>query len=463
MRIFALVAILLVLIACKSSSLPLSTPTTTPTTTIGMETTKSTLPGKAIIQTFISTPTPTPTILIQPLVSPDIISQASPSVVRIDTGGGTGTGFIFETENETAYVLTNSHVVNKESIIDVIVNDKTLYKGTVLGNDNTRDLAVLTICCSIRFKALDFDDSTNYDRGTEISVLGYALAWEGEASLAVGIISAKRWEPKYQANVIQTDAALHPGHSGSPMLTEEGKVIGIIAYRLSKENIAFAISEKTIRERIQILKSTPPTGNENTGEIVVENRVKDRPTPTPPINLFPREIFETVVPDESSTTPSQTPSPTPSGPRIGSEDNPVPFNEYVVIYEDNEAQWKLAIIDIEKVEERGNYLKEEDKVYVLITIKVQSLIFTPQYFRYDLVMWLEAGRRWYGGGSPILSGSPCNQLLEYFTELSKGETLEGEICYHIKSEDNNDLKIYLSHHNAPNNPFDSGVWFSLKK
>ena len=133
-----------------------------------------------------------------------------------------GSGAIFETQGQTAYVITNYHVVEGAAQVTVTVNDSNNYTGTVLGMDRTRDLAVVVICCG-SFRALSFGNASGLEAGDEVVVIGYALGLTGEATITRGIVSAVRYDSDYRSDVIQTDAAINPGNSGGPMLSMSGK------------------------------------------------------------------------------------------------------------------------------------------------------------------------------------------------------------------------------------------------
>ena len=136
---------------------------------------------------------------------------------------------IFDSQGRTGYVVTNEHVVEARSRVNVTVNDSTTYNGTVLGVDATRDLAVISICCG-DFTALEFGDATALEAGDEVVNIGYALGIEGQATVTKGIVSALRYDSDHQAYVIQTDASINPGNSGGPMLSPEGRVLGINSF-----------------------------------------------------------------------------------------------------------------------------------------------------------------------------------------------------------------------------------------
>ena len=72
-----------------------------------------------------------------------MIEDVRPSVVRIRTDKGSGSGVIFEVDDDAALVLTNYHVIEDASDTQVEVNDSSTYSAELLGTDSVRDLAVL--------------------------------------------------------------------------------------------------------------------------------------------------------------------------------------------------------------------------------------------------------------------------------------------------------------------------------
>ena len=151
-----------------------------------------------------------------------MVKRARPAVVRIETRTSSGSGAIFDTQGQTAYVITNQHVVEGASEVNVTVNDSSTYRGTVLGTDSVRDLAVVRICCG-SFSKLSFGDASRLEPGDEVVAIGYALGLSGQATITRGIVSAIRYEREYLSDVIQTDAAINPGNSGGPMLSMTGQ------------------------------------------------------------------------------------------------------------------------------------------------------------------------------------------------------------------------------------------------
>lgn len=246
---------------------PLPTPTATPTA----------LPTPTPIPTATPTPTPNPTPTPTTSPMPDLatmIANVRPSVVRIDTPSGLGTGVIFEvlpSENRTL-VITNYHVIKGHSQVTVTVNDSTSYTGTVWGYDADRDLAVVSIN-GTGFQALDFGDTGDAPIGSEVVAVGYALGIPGSATVTRGIVSAMRYESDVDRWVIQTDAPINPGNSGGPLLSSVGEILGINTYVVRStgsgvpvEGFGFAVSEVTVQQELPSLK---------------QESVGPFPTPTP--------------------------------------------------------------------------------------------------------------------------------------------------------------------------------------
>ena len=218
-------------------------PTPTPTPTLG--------------PTSTPTPTPTPSLSLAAMVE-----LVRPGVVRIETDQGIGSGVIFESDaiNRSALVLTNFHVIEDASWVEVLVNDSTTYSGTVRGVDSVRDLAVVSICCA-RFSALQFGDAESLEVGNEAIAIGYALGIPGGATVTRGIVSAIRYDSSRRRLVIQIDAPINPGNSGGPLFSLDGEVVGINTFKLESagggrptEGLGFAVSEVTVQALLPELK-----------------------------------------------------------------------------------------------------------------------------------------------------------------------------------------------------------------
>ena len=188
-----------------------------------------------------------------------MIERVRPSVVKI-FNGGRGSGVIFDTQGQTAYVMTNSHVVDDgdESII-VRVHDEDYYVGTLLRRDPVRDLAVVTICCG-DFTVAEFGSSDDINVGDDLIVIGYPYGSNlvGPASVSKGIVSAKPYSLVRDRLAVQTDAAVNPGNSGGPFMSLDGRVVAITSSSVAtarSEGLHFGVAESTVQEHLSALRT----------------------------------------------------------------------------------------------------------------------------------------------------------------------------------------------------------------
>ena len=147
----------------------------------------------------------------------DLVEMISPSVIRIDTESGIGSGVIIETDvsDGSALVLTAHHVIDRASYIEVKVYDSETFNGTVVGIDETRATALIRICCDVGFPPLRLGDASVVKTGSDVIAIGYAQGFllEGRATVTQGIVSAVRYSTEFKRWEIQTDAPLNPGNS----------------------------------------------------------------------------------------------------------------------------------------------------------------------------------------------------------------------------------------------------------
>ncbi len=155
-----------------------------------------------------------------------VYAAASPSVVSVRTGEGSGTGFLVDSDGT---IVTNAHVVGDNSDVQVrFEDDGDLHDARVLGVDASTDLAALKVDASAAdgVKPLALADSDNVQVGDTALAIGYPLGLDRTAT--AGIVSGL--ERDIQApngfsidKVIQTDAPINPGNSGGPLLNANGR------------------------------------------------------------------------------------------------------------------------------------------------------------------------------------------------------------------------------------------------
>ena len=152
-----------------------------------------------------------------------------------------GSGVIYKKDGNTAYVVTNNHVVNGQQGLEVLMKDGTKVKAELVGTDAYSDLAVLKINSDKVETVASFGDSSALKVGEPAIAIGSPLGSEYANSVTSGIISSLNRQvtstnesnETVNINAIQTDAAINPGNSGGPLVNIEGQVIGINSSKIA--------------------------------------------------------------------------------------------------------------------------------------------------------------------------------------------------------------------------------------
>jgi len=155
---------------------------------------------------------------------------------------GMGTGIIIDSRG---YILTNYHVVEGVSNIQVTLADSKTAIARLMSHDPKTDLAIIKIDPKEPLRVIHFGTSCDLMKGEPVIAIGNAYGYEH--TVTRGIISALHRnvqvsdEQKYN-DLIQSDASINPGNSGGPLLNIDGRVIGInVAVRVGAQGIGFAI------------------------------------------------------------------------------------------------------------------------------------------------------------------------------------------------------------------------------
>jgi serine protease Do len=164
-----------------------------------------------------------------------------------EEAAGTGSGVIYKKAGNKAYVVTNHHVVEGATKLEVSLDDGTKIPAKLLGSDVWTDLAVLEIDASKIKEVAEFGNSDSLKMGEPVIAIGNPLGATFSGSVTQGIISGlKRTIPvdinqdgvvDWQSEVLQTDAAINPGNSGGALINMAGQVIGINSMKISQEAV----------------------------------------------------------------------------------------------------------------------------------------------------------------------------------------------------------------------------------
>ncbi|WLR55875.1 trypsin-like peptidase domain-containing protein [Mesobacillus subterraneus] len=196
----------------------------------------------------------------------DIIETSSKSIVGItniqaqsnpfsqsqgNVESGSGSGVIFKKEGNSAFIVTNNHVIEGASKVEVSLYNGEKVDAEVVGADALTDLAVVKIDAAKAEDVIEFGDSSELRAGDQVLAIGNPLGLDLSRTVTQGIVSAidrsisvPTSAGEWEMNVIQTDAAINPGNSGGALIDTDGKVIGINSLKISQngvEGLGFAI------------------------------------------------------------------------------------------------------------------------------------------------------------------------------------------------------------------------------
>ena len=230
---------------------PTPTPTGTPVPT--HTSTPTPIPTSTPTQTLTPTPVPTASLSVA-----DIVDEARPSVVRIVTGNGSGTGFVVDS---AGYILTNEHVVEGLTRVTVVFHDGGQLAASVVSADADRDMALLKVGSGRNLAPLRF--AARVREGDDVIALGFPLGLHESMTVTRGIVSAIRTFSGVKH--LQTDAAINPGNSGGPLLNDRGEIVGMNTFirreiegrEYDAQGIGFAVSFDVLETRLAAMKASP--------------------------------------------------------------------------------------------------------------------------------------------------------------------------------------------------------------
>ncbi|KXT91489.1 Serine protease, DegP/HtrA, do-like protein [Streptococcus oralis] len=180
-----------------------------------------------------------------------------------------GSGVIYKKNDKDAYLVTNTHVINGASKVDIRLADGTKVPGEIVGSDTFSDIAVVKISSEKVTTVAEFGDSSQLSVGETAIAIGSPLGSEYANTVTQGIISSLNRNVSLKSEdgqaistkAIQTDTAINPGNSGGPLINIQGQVIGITSSKIasnggtSVEGLGFAIPSNDAQNIIKQLES----------------------------------------------------------------------------------------------------------------------------------------------------------------------------------------------------------------
>ncbi len=182
------------------------------------------------------------------------------STVMIKTYNGTkakgsGSGFIYKIDGNSAYVMTNHHVIDGANKWSIVTSTDEEIEGKVLGSDEYLDIAVIKVAKKDYMEVVNILPSDKKPSlGDTVFTIGAPVGYEYRGTVTNGIVSGldrlvevsvkNSRQEDYVMEVIQTNAAVNPGNSGGPLFNTNGEVIGVISMKFvnnSIEGMGFAI------------------------------------------------------------------------------------------------------------------------------------------------------------------------------------------------------------------------------
>lgn len=186
-----------------------------------------------------------------------VVDAVGPAVVNISTGGkarpseteksGAGSGFVLAPDG---YIITNSHVVSGSRKIEVSFISGGKQTASLVGRDESTDIAVIHVDAS-GLPYAELGESSTLKVGQLVIAMGNPFGFQ--STVTTGVISAlgrslRSRQGRLIENIVQHTAPLNPGNSGGPLLDSQGRVVGInTAIIAMAQGIGFAIPSDTMR------------------------------------------------------------------------------------------------------------------------------------------------------------------------------------------------------------------------
>lgn len=166
---------------------------------------------------------------------------------------GQGSGIIIDSKG---FIITNNHVIEGASRVQVNLEDGRSFEGEVVGSDQATDVALIRVNTNEGLPAATLGNSDELKVGQFALAIGNALGLPGGSTASLGLIGALGrplpWAEFIFEGLIQTDAAINPGNSGGPLADINGNVIGINTAMVPfAQGVGFAIPINAVKRVVE--------------------------------------------------------------------------------------------------------------------------------------------------------------------------------------------------------------------
>ncbi len=200
----------------------------------------------------------------------DTVNKVYDAVVMVknykhNSYNGSGSGFVYKTDDKYGYILTNQHVVDQATSLSVVTTSNEEIKAELLGGDRYLDVAVLRIPKEKVIAIAKIGSSEKVELGDTVVAIGTPVDEEYYNTVTGGYISGLNRKVTVSVDskndwvqdVIQIDAPINPGNSGGALVNINGEVIGITSLKFvnsSIEGMGFAIKIDDVMKHVDELE-----------------------------------------------------------------------------------------------------------------------------------------------------------------------------------------------------------------
>jgi len=167
---------------------------------------------------------------------------------------GFGSGFII---SEDGYIVTNAHVVNGASEINIALPDRREFIATLVGADERSDIALLKVDAK-DLPTVTLGDSSDVNVGQWVLAIGTPFGFDYTATQGIVSAVSRSLPDENYVPFIQTDVAVNPGNSGGPLFDTGGQVVGVNSQIYSRSGgymgLSFAIPVNVVKSVVDQLK-----------------------------------------------------------------------------------------------------------------------------------------------------------------------------------------------------------------